>query len=131
MNRYLAQLAFNFDDYLILPIPLHSKRQRERGFNQSELIASTLATQLHLPMLTDTLEKIKQTKPQAETKNIQERRANLAGCFRVTKPELVLRKNIILVDDVCTSGATLIEATNVLKQAGGRNIIGFVIAQTD
>lgn len=130
INRYLEDLVFDFSEYIIIPIPLHPKRERERGFNQSLLIAEQLASQLSIPLVSGLLVKTKKTKAQAETKNVAERKDNLVGCFTVTRPDEIQDKKVLLVDDVCTSGATLTEAAETLKRAGAHNIIGFVIAKT-
>ncbi len=127
--RYAAMLHLPFEDYLIIPIPLSPRRLRERGFNQSELIANIFARGFGLPIETKALMRVKNTKPQSETKNLVERRENLARSFTARHPEYVAGKNIILVDDVTTSGATLLEAATVLKSAGARKIIAFTVAR--
>jgi len=130
IERYLGALHNDFRGYEIVAIPLHKQRERERGFNQSLLIAQELAKQLTLPSITNGLIKIKKTLPQAKTKNREQRTHNLADCFAVPDPTVINGKKILLIDDVCTSGATLIEAANTLKKAGARNIVGFVMAKT-
>ncbi|MDO8601536.1 MAG: phosphoribosyltransferase family protein [bacterium] len=130
IDRYLGNLSFDFTNYHVIPIPLHVERERKRGFNQSMLIAEIIAERLHLPLLKNELIKTKSTPPQAKTENLKERVKNLSGCFTVLQPKDVAGKKILLVDDVCTSGTTLIEAAQTLKQAKARNIIGFVIAKT-
>ncbi len=130
MSRYLAELTFDWSGYAVVPIPLHPRRERERGFNQTQLLAEHFAEQLHLPLLAGALTKIKFTRPQAETKSLQERRSNLRGSFHVPQPVEVANKKIVLIDDVSTSGTTLIEAAITLKKAGAKNIIGFVMAKT-
>lgn len=130
IRRYFNHLAYDFSSYTVIPVPLHAKRERKRGFNQSLLIAEIVSQMLNLPLLSGELIKTKQTLIQAQTKNRKERIGNLVDCFQVQNPELLRNKPILLVDDVCTSGATLSEAARELKKAGARNIIGFVIAHT-
>lgn len=131
IHEYLDNLRYHFTGYAIIPVPLHVNRQRKRGFNQSLLLANIISKRTGLPLIEGELQKLKSTVPQAETKNRQERTHNLTHCFSVTHPELIAGKKILLVDDVCTSGATLIEAARTLKHAGAREIIGFVMAKTD
>lgn len=119
----------DFSKFIITPLPLHKSRLRERGYNQSELLAEVVAKILNLPMRSDLLIKTKKTKPQVELKNWDERKDNLQNCFSVTNPDLIEGKNIILVDDVTTSGTTLAEVATVLKTAGARKIIALVIAR--
>ena len=73
--------------------------------------------------------RIRHTKPQTETGNVAERRLNVLGCFAVAQQGSVAGKNIILLDDVTTSGATLGEAAHALKNRGARNIIGIAAAK--
>lgn len=131
ISRYLSRLNHNFSGYRVIPVPLHKKRERQRGFNQSHLIAEIVSRKLNLPLMDTVLYKEKATLAQAQTKNRKERTQNLADCFTVQTPEAIQSQPILLVDDVCTSGATLTETAKTLKQAGARNIIGFVIAQTN
>lgn len=127
--RYIKNLNLRFENFIIVPIPLFKKRLRLRGFNQSELIARGLANYLNLPIEISALARVKETKPQSETKNINERRKNVENCFAVAHPELILKKNVLLIDDVATSGTTLFEAAKALKTAGARRIIAFVVAR--
>lgn len=113
----------------IVPIPLSPSRLRERGFNQAEILAATLAQKLHIPILTSALRRIKNTRPQSEIHNAEERAANVKNCFAVSESARVSEKNIILVDDVVTSGATILEAARALKAAGAKRIIALVAAK--
>jgi ComF family protein len=127
--RYVENLRIPFTDYLIIPIPLSGKRLRERGFNQSELIAKIFALHFGLLMETKNFLRTKNTKAQSETKNLKERCENVKGCFAVNNPELFRGKKIILVDDVTTSGATFLEAARVLKSAGAKKVIALAVAR--
>jgi len=114
---------------VVIPVPLSRERLLARGYNQAELIAERLAEKISLPLAADLLIKIRHSKPQSETKDIYERRANLAGCFHVPNPVAVAGRRILLVDDVTTSGTTFMEAAGALKKAGARRIIAVAAAK--
>lgn len=126
--NYLENIDYDFEDYIIMPIPLHKNRERERGFNQSKLLAEIIAEKLKINLITNCLKRIKNTKIQAELKELNQRRQNIENCFAVDNPDTIKNKNIILVDDVHTSGTTISEAANVLRLAGAKKIIALVIA---
>lgn len=142
MNVYLQKIIKHLSSALsrsiIIPIPLHPTKEKKRGFNQAELIAEglrqflegRLPKEVDLPRIeTGNLVRIKNTDSQTRLKNYEERKNNVAGCFKILQPEKIAGKNIILVDDVFTSGATMKEAVRVLKGAGAKRIIGFVVAK--
>lgn len=112
---------------LLIPIPLHSGRQRTRGFNQAELIARRLGENLGLPVEAGVLRKVKKTTPQVEL-SAEERRKNVINTFAVANAALVKGKTIFLLDDVKTTGATLEEAARVLKDAGAKRIWAVTVA---
>lgn len=124
---YLSRIDFHIDDYIISPIPLHPKKQRERGFNQSEIIASLLASYYNTSFQ-DVLIRARHT-PSQTFLSRKARTKNVEGCFLVINAENVRGRNIILVDDVSTSGATLHQAALVLKQNGAKHVIGVVVAK--
>lgn len=114
----------------MLPVPLHPKRLRERGFNQTELLANLLAERLRLPLLSSkTLQRRIHTPPQVSLPGRAERQKNLLNAFYVSNPGSVQDKIILLVDDVTTTGNTLNEAAKVLKQAGAQKVWGLVVAK--
>ncbi len=127
--RYAENLRLPLANHLIIPVPLSGRRLRERGFNQSELIAKIFAAHFGLPMETKNFLRIKNSKAQSETKNLGERRENVKGCFAVRNPELLRGKKIILIDDVTTSGATFLEAALALKSTGARKITALAVAR--
>lgn len=114
--------------FTVVPIPLHPARERARGFNQSALIARILARRLHIPSDTVSLVRVHATKPQSELEDMRERLLNVKGCFEAP-PRACEGKRILLVDDVATSGATLLDASRALKEAGARKIIALVVAK--
>ena len=139
ITSYLDKLDFVRScskDVLIVPVPLHKKRERLRGFNQSQLIAEiikeyliTKDPQTSVKQENYNLIRKKPTKTQAEIKNFDDRAENVINCFETKNKEIFAGKNIILVDDVFTSGATMNEAARILKNAGSKKIIGFVVAK--
>lgn len=109
---------------LVQPIPLHWRRQNWRGFNQAEIIAKVLAKKFNLNLV-DCLERIKQTKPQAELKR-KERLTNVNNIFKVrSKPEGA----VLVVDDVWTTGATMNEAIKTLQKGGVKKVWGLTLAR--
>lgn len=111
----------HFVDPILIPIPLSKKRKRERGYNQVELITSALDPE-HYDINTTILSRTKHTESQARTSNRDARIENMKGCFHITNPESVRGKNIIVLDDVITTGSTLCEARKVLLEAGARSV---------
>ncbi|MBF0122462.1 MAG: ComF family protein [Candidatus Omnitrophica bacterium] len=114
LNRYSLHLK-EFD--AIIPMPLTPTRLRERGYNQALLLAEGLSQILHLPCLTDQLERIGHSTRQSDLGE-KERWTNVRGAFRMKPLSTVKDKKIILVDDLLTTGATASEAAHVLKTAG-------------
>jgi ComF family protein len=114
---------------LVAPIPLHPARLRDRGFNQSELLARFLARRFSWPVETAALLRIRRTRPQVGL-STAERRANVMGAF-LAEPALVNGKHILLVDDVRTTGATLAAAAGVLLAAGAKSVSAYCLAEAD
>ena len=131
MNRFISVIPGLTRDaaLLVVPIPLSKERMMERGFNQAELIAERLAQKLSLPLNTQSLIKIRHNKAQSETKSLAERQENLDGCYKIANEAAVAKKNILLIDDVSTSGTTFLEAASVLKKAGAKKIIAIAAAK--
>ncbi|WP_204082261.1 ComF family protein [Candidatus Cardinium hertigii] len=103
----------------IVPIPLHRRRLQERGYNQSGFFAQGLAEVLQIPCYSACVERIRYT-PSQTKKSKEERKANLQGVFRVMHPELIQGKHLLLVDDIFTTGATLVScAKEVLAEGAG------------
>ncbi|MFH0803848.1 MAG: phosphoribosyltransferase family protein [Candidatus Tagabacteria bacterium] len=125
----LPEFMRDMNKTLIIPIPLSKKRHRERGFNQTELIGRFLSDKMSIRMANNVLYKIKETISQVEIKDREKRLKNLEGAFEVKNAEIIKNKNIILIDDITTTGATLSEARRILKDAGAKKIIGLVVAK--
>ena len=113
-------------DYLA-SVPLHSKRERQRGYNQSRLLAAELGKRLGLPVL-EGLARQKDSPPQARSSDAQQRRANVEGAFVYRGPSLQGRR-VLLVDDVTTTGATLEACAVVLREAGASSTWGLTVAR--
>ena len=127
--RHLKLIGFNLATWRFLPMPLYPARERERGFNQTELIVKDLNRKTGLPILAGALVRVKDTKAQAELKDFEARKKNIENCFQTPHPELLKNQNIILADDVFTSGATMEEAVKTLKAGGAGRIIALTIAK--
>jgi ComF family protein len=109
-------------------VPLHPRRLRERGYNQSSLLARELAKHIDLPVIENCLIRVKQAKPQVRAGDVRERRRNVADAF-VCRDAEVSGKQIILIDDVCTSGATLESCATALKNKGAMSVWGLTLAR--
>jgi len=109
-------------------VPLHPRRLRERGYNQSSLLARELGNRMDLPVIEDCLIRVKQAQPQVRAFDVEERRRNVADAF-VCRDEKVSGKQIILIDDVCTSGATLESCAAALKNKGATSVWGLTLAR--
>jgi ComF family protein len=113
---------------VLVAVPLHPRRLRERGYNQSSLLAWELGKCIGLPVIDDCLIRVKQAQPQVRAVDVEERRSNVAGAF-VCRDEKLGGKQVILIDDVCTSGATLESCAAALKNKGARSIWGLTLAR--
>lgn len=129
LTAYARAIDIPLEKFVVMPIPLSKERLRSRGFNQSELIAKVFADNFKLPMDPSSLARLKHAKAQSETKGIFERMQNVRGNFFVRNPEKINGKNIILVDDVITSGATMLEAATTLKNSGAKKILALAAAR--
>jgi len=132
-----APLAQLLNDYLItnpvpgevlVPVPLHRKRLRERGYNQSSLLARKLGTLINLPVVDDCLIRQRSAPPQARTSSVEERQRNVADAFACCNQRL-RDKQVLLIDDVSTSGATLDACAAALKAAGATSVWGLALAR--
>ncbi|MGB0910536.1 MAG: ComF family protein [Nitrospirales bacterium] len=113
---------------LIIPVPLHATRLREREYNQSLLLASGLSQHLHIPLTYTTLVRIRETPPQTSlTKH--ERLKNLRRSFAVKTPQAIAGKTMLLVDDVYTTGTTVNECAKVLRKAGAGKVYVVTLAR--
>ena len=126
MSEYLA--SNHLDGDVLIPVPLHDKRLRERGYNQSALLAKELGTLMNLPVDETSLVRDKFVLPQARTTSVEERRANVIGVF-ACRGDGVRGKKVLLIDDVATSGSTMNACASVLKSAGAIAVWGLALAR--
>lgn len=117
------------DADLVIPVPLHPTRLREREFNQSLLLADQVAKYIHLPLSFTNLVRTTQSEPQS-TLSRKERMKNLRRAFAVRHPSLIAQKRILLIDDVFTTGTTVNECAKVLRKAGAEEIFVLTLART-
>ena len=117
------------EDCLMLPVPLHPKRLRERGFNQSLLLARFLTDVFDTELDFLSLRRIRYTRPQTGLQR-DERRKNVRRAFELKDPHVAKGRTVILVDDVATTGNTLNECARTLKRAGAKEIFCLVLART-
>lgn len=134
ISNRLAELLADYLEESPLPrealvgVPLHPRRLRERGYNQSGLLARELGKHTGLPVIEDCLIRVKQAQPQVKAADAEERRRNVADAF-VCRDERVKGKRIVLIDDVCTSGATLESCAAALKDKGATSVWGLTLAR--
>lgn len=114
---------------ILIPVPLYGSRMRSRGFNQAELLAQKIAEHFNLPLEIDILKRTIPTSPQVNIKNNEKRKENIKNAFKINDSEKIKDKTIILIDDVATTGATLIEAAKTLKQNGAKQVWALVVAK--
>lgn len=124
LGRVVGNLIKNFDlsDYTLAYVPLTSRKYFERGFNQAEVLALGIKEILNLPLYSG-IKKIKETKDQSEL-SFEERKTNLQGAFSLIPPP---PPKVILIDDIKTTGQTLLEISKILKQGGAKKIIALTI----
>ena len=115
------------DADVLAPVPLHPRRLRQRGYNQSALLAQELSSLLELPLEQELLVRVRNSQPQVDTLSREERRANVAGVFAAGA--VPSRTRVMLIDDVATTGSTLLECAAALKDAGAFRVHGLVLAR--
>lgn len=134
-NRQIVKTgeAFIFgpdmNNKIIIPVPLHIKRFRWRGFNQAELLAEYIAKQFKLPISKTSLMRQKNNIPQVEVRDRRQRIENIKDAFVCADNEKIKDKIVILVDDVATTSATLGECAKALKSVGAKEVWGVVVAR--
>lgn len=134
LGMYLAQainrLNVDLDGWIAVPVPMHRARRRQRGFNQAELIAKAAQRRLRAQVSVEPglLERRRETSPQTGLTNHQ-RRANLRGAFVTPRPDALRNRQVLLVDDVLTTGTTVAECTRVLLRAGARTVAVATVAR--
>ncbi len=117
------------DADLVIPVPLHSARERERGFNQAAVLAEAFARISHLTLDEHSLVRQSQTKMHRAGMDAKARRQSLTGAFVVRHPKLIAGKHVLLVDDVFTTGATVSACAAVLIAAGAEQVFVLTVAR--
>jgi len=131
---HMAELLHNYllinpiPGDVLISVPLHPKRLRQRGYNQSDLMARKLSKLVGLPVIDHCLVRQKDNPPQTKTKNVDERRRNVLDAF-ISSDQSLSGKRVILIDDVCTSGATLEACAAALKTVGVSSVWGLKLAR--
>ncbi|MBA7559816.1 hypothetical protein ES708_01432 [subsurface metagenome] len=121
-------LTYPVSGKILVPVPLHPKRLRERGYNQSGLLARELGNIIGLPVIDDCLVRLRHTSPQVKTSTVTERQNNVAGAFSC-RGDGLRDKQVLLIDDVLTSGATLDACAAALKAGGATSVWGLTLAR--
>lgn len=128
----IAQIpsALKIAEYdLLLPVPLHKTHQRQRGYNQSVILAQQLARHYGIPLLLHNLLRIRQIKTQSQLRGRQARRDNVKNAFYLRYPQAIYKQRVILVDDVFTTGTTVNECAKILKQAGACSVLALTLSR--
>ncbi len=120
--------AHGFQADWLAPVPLHSARERERGYNQAALLAQHVSKRCNVPLLDHGLRRTRVTAVQMEL-NAAERKLNVAGAFACHDPR-VKSKRVVVIDDVCTTGSTLEACADALLKAGAASVMGLTLART-
>lgn len=136
LNEPLGYLLINYwetkrRDYpadVIIPVPLYWRKKREREFNQSELLALRIGRNFKIPVSSHNLVRVSYHRPQVGL-SARERWENIRGMFRVKSPRELKDKNILLIDDVYTTGATSNECSRILREGGAKNIWVLTLAR--
>ncbi len=126
LNDYLT--ASPLPVAVLVPVPIHDQRLKERGYNQSSLLAQELANLTDLPLVSDCLIRKRPAAPQARTGTVAERRSNVAGAFTCRHQRLE-NEPVLLIDDLATSRATLDACAVALKDAGASSVWGLTLAR--
>lgn len=136
LRKPLAMIALtHFSDFpekfrpdLIIPVPLHLKRLKERGFNQAILLGEVFSRRWSIPLARNSLQRIRWTEPQVNL-GAAEREVNVKGAFAVSDIAAVNGRSILLIDDVYTTGSTVKECSRVLNKAGAAEVSVITIAR--
>ncbi len=128
-NSPLLMSVFMKDNFVLLPVPLHRKKQWDRGFNQTELISIELSKRLNCSVVSESVKRTVNTKSQTRLSK-EDRYLNTKNIFSVYNKEAIYGKDIIIIDDVITTGSTLNSLAKTIKQAGLNNrVYGLVFAK--
>ncbi len=118
LSAHLMEKSLDAD--ILIPVPLHPSRERERGYNQSDLLAREISNSTGIPMEAGLLARMRNTPPQVTMNSPEERRRNVVGAFECVGN--VAGKRVLLIDDVVTSGATVAECSAQLRKVGAAGV---------
>lgn len=127
LGRKIKNDCLNWNIHFILPVPLHQLKKAERGFNQSFYISKGLGKEINLPVYSKIVKRKKYTESQTKL-NFLERQKNIQGAFVVKNIKKINGKNILLIDDVVTTGSTVSECGKVLLNSGASRIYAASVA---
>ena len=127
LGELVLETCQPFETAVIVPVPLHPSRERERGYNQSGLLASAVATRTGLPVLARALRRLVATDSQTKF-DLMDREHNVKGAFQVKQPGIIQNRTVLLVDDVVTTGATANSCTRELLRAGASEVVVTALA---
>ena len=125
-NKKICGFLKKYD--IIIPVPIHKKRKSKRGYNQTELVACKLASKLNLKLERSVLIKVKNTRRQSELSR-EDRKINVLNAFKVSNINVTKEKNILILDDIYTTGSTVNECAKILKNSGAKKIGVLTIAK--
>jgi ComF family protein len=125
LAAHVAGLGWQLDG--VVGVPLHPRRQQQRGFNQADALAAELSRLLGLPQVPG-LQRVKDTEPQARQPDRHARRANMQAAFQA-QGDAARGKRVLVIDDVCTTGATLSACAQALRAAGAAAVYGATLAR--
>jgi ComF family protein len=126
ISRHLGDFIREVNPDALVPVPLHKKRMRKRGYNQAQLIAEAVGRYTDIPVRNKLLVRVKNTRP-LKTLNPSERQNNLKKAFNISENDVKL-KTIIIIDDIYTTGSTIDEAAEALKESGVKDIYFITLA---
>ncbi|MGI5842026.1 MAG: double zinc ribbon domain-containing protein [Christensenellales bacterium] len=128
---FMARVFFEKVQYadLIIPVPMHAKAKKKRGYNQAEMLALSLAEITGIKCESEVLVKEHETQKQADL-DFKDRQENLKSAFKIKDKQKIKGKLVVLVDDILTSGATANECSAVLKKAGAKKVVVLTLART-
>ena len=130
MAEKMKSLTNVVDIDLLIPVPLHKKRLKNRGYNQSHLLCQSISSYTSIPLDVSSLIRIKNTKSQTKL-NMEQRMENVAGAFQVTNRTKIVGKKILLVDDVITTGSTINACAEQLAVNGAQKIYALSAAKVE
>ena len=129
LGEFAGDRISDSNGMIIIPVPLHRKKLRQRGFNQSALLAKTIGPILDIEPDFFTLIRTRYTASQAGL-SLEERRKNVKGAFEVRGERDIKGRSVLLIDDVATTGNTINECARILKKAGCERVVGLTLART-